>query len=330
MVYFLLELDIDSIKTIEPDISGNFITALSPNAFLLVESGLVRRKILQMNLGMAVEEKSDFISFVPFSPIHIKMNRITSERFYNMLQYLQKSFPIALRCTYQSFPPQQWCYPTRQIEPLAVLAGGRNFESLTLLSPPSPQARMKAKAGLILKNDGFIGFEVPQFFLTPYENGAHPWSEPVDKHSQPVSGCNLSHAANIAPVSLSASVQTASSDEPPVSVHPKQPVADQIPGGFFPDSAQAVVSMLASVVSNGPVGDPVLEPEFPPDSLHVSSVPESCDLDQTKRLPVPDAGPPKPAIRRRSLSQSKLPGFALPGLVAFPGLHPDALNLKLS
>ena len=83
-----------------------------------------------------------------------------------------------------------------------VLAGSRNFEALTLLGPPSPQAGMKAKAGLILKNDDFLGFEVAQFFLTPGENGVHPWREPEDKHVQPASGCNLSNAANIAPVAL--------------------------------------------------------------------------------------------------------------------------------
>jgi len=247
-----------------------------------------------------------------------------------MLQNLQESFPIAFRCAYQSLPPQQWRHPTGQIEPLAVLAGGRHSEALTLLGPPSPQAGMKAKASLILKNDGLIGLEVAQFFLTPRENGVHPRLEPEDKHSRLVSGCNLNDVASIAPVALSASVQNASSGEPPVWVHPKQPFVDRILGEAFPDFALAVVSLPALVESDVPVGDLVLEPEFPPDSLHVSSVPESCDLDQTKRLSIPDAGPPKPAIRQRSLSRSRLPGFALPRLVAFLGLLRGVPNLKLS
>ncbi len=81
-----------------------------------------------------------------------------------MLQHLQESLPIALRCSDQSLPPQQGSHPTGQIEPLAVLAGGRNFEAFTLLGLSSPQSRMKAKTGLILKNDGLIRFEVAQFF----------------------------------------------------------------------------------------------------------------------------------------------------------------------
>ncbi len=34
-----------------------------------------------MNLSMALEEKPDFFSFVPFSAINIEINRIASEFF---------------------------------------------------------------------------------------------------------------------------------------------------------------------------------------------------------------------------------------------------------
>ena len=80
MVYFFLELDIDGIKAIKPDISGNFIFTLSPNAFLLVEGRLVRREILQMDLSVTLKKKSDFFSFMPFSPINKEIDRIASER----------------------------------------------------------------------------------------------------------------------------------------------------------------------------------------------------------------------------------------------------------
>ena len=283
-----------------------------------------------MNLSMALEEKSDLFSFVPFSPIHIEIDRIASECFAHMLQHLEESLPVALRGSYQSLPPQQGCHPTGQIEPLTVLAGGRHFEALPLLGPASSQTGMKAKTGFILKNDGFIGFEVAQFFLIPCENGGHPWREPEDKHSLPVSDCNLSDAASIAPGALSALCQNASSNELPAWGHPKQPLTDQIPEESFPDVALAVASLPASIESHGLGGDPVLKSEFPPDSLHVSSVPESCDLDLKKRLSIPDAGPPKPAIRRRPLSQSRLPGLALPGLLDFRGWLRSASNLRLS
>jgi hypothetical protein len=81
MVYFSLESDIDRLQTIKPDIMGDFVFSLSPDALLLIESGLIRREILQMNLGMSLEEKSDFFPFMPFSPIYKEIDHITAEGF---------------------------------------------------------------------------------------------------------------------------------------------------------------------------------------------------------------------------------------------------------
>jgi len=78
-----------------------------------------------------------------------------------------------------------------------MLAGGWDFKPLSFLSPPSSQMGMQAEAGLILKNNGLIGLEVVQFFLTPGENGGRPWRELEDKHNRPVSGCNLSDASRM-------------------------------------------------------------------------------------------------------------------------------------
>ncbi len=81
MVYFALESDIDRLQAIEPDIMSDFVFSLSPNALLLIESGLIRRKILQMNLGMSLEEKPNFFPFMPFRSIHKEIERVTAEGF---------------------------------------------------------------------------------------------------------------------------------------------------------------------------------------------------------------------------------------------------------
>ena len=99
---------------------------------------------------------------------------------------------------------------------------------------------MQAKAGLILENDGFIKLKVAQFFLIPGENGAHLWHEPEDKHNRPASDCNLSDAASIGLAAPLASIQSASLDASPASVHPKMLSEDQIPREAFPDLALAV------------------------------------------------------------------------------------------
>ena len=79
MVDFSLEPDIDRLQIIKPDIMSGFVFPLSPNVLLLIESRLIRRKIRQMNLAMSLEEKPDFFSFMPFSPIYKEKDSITTE-----------------------------------------------------------------------------------------------------------------------------------------------------------------------------------------------------------------------------------------------------------
>ena len=79
MVDFPLEPDIDRLQAIKPDIMSSFVFSLSPNVFLLIESRLIRRQILQMNLAMSLEEKPDFFSLMPFSPIYKEIKSITAE-----------------------------------------------------------------------------------------------------------------------------------------------------------------------------------------------------------------------------------------------------------
>jgi len=77
-----------------------------------------------------------------------------------MLQYSYESLTITLFGSYQPLHTQSRRYPSGQIEPLLVLAGSRHFKAFTNLRPPSSQARMQAKAGLILENNDFIEREV--------------------------------------------------------------------------------------------------------------------------------------------------------------------------
>jgi hypothetical protein len=85
MVYFALESDINRLQILKPDIVGGFVFTLPPDVFLLIESGLVRRKIRQVNLSVSVEEKSDLFPFMPFSPIDKEIERVTTKCFQHML-----------------------------------------------------------------------------------------------------------------------------------------------------------------------------------------------------------------------------------------------------
>lgn len=330
MIHLAFESEICGVEAIEPDIARDFISALSPDAFLFIESWLVRRKVLEVNPGMVLEKKPDRFALVPVGAINIEMDGIASERSEHVLEDLEECLPVAPGRAYDSFPSQHGRHPTGQIEPLSVLAGSGDFETLALLSPTSPKARMETKASLILKDNRFIGFEAGQFFLTPDENRLRPWPEPEGKHSQPVSDCNPSGATSIGPVGPSDALQSPSSGVSPASARPRQRGAGQTPGASSPSLAAVAASARMSVDSDGLASAWGEEPESHLDLHHVSIVPESRDLDPTKRLPAPAAGPPKPTTARQFLIPPMSPELASPLPVAFLWLHRDASKSRLS
>src|SRR4030042_4844976 len=116
MINLIPESNIDDIEVIKPNIPGDFISTPAPDVFLLIKGGLIWRKVFQMNLSMALQEKLDLFSFMPFSTIHIEINDITTELFQHMLQHLQKSLLITSGNAYQPFSPQQGRHPAGQIE----------------------------------------------------------------------------------------------------------------------------------------------------------------------------------------------------------------------
>jgi len=330
VIHFTFESEICGVETIEPDIARDFISALSPNAFLFIESWLVRRKVLEIDPGMVLEKELDWFALMPVGAINIKKDGIAWQSSEHVLEDIEESLPVAPGRAYDSFPPQQGCHPAGQVEPLSVLAGGGDFETLALLSPTSPKAGMETEASFILKDNRFIGFESGQFFLTPDGNRLNPWPEPGDKHSQPVSDCNPSGATSIGPVVPSGALQSPSSGESPALTRPMQLAVDQTPVASSPSLAAIAASARMSADSDGLAAAWGAEPESHLDLHHVSSVPESYDLDPTKRLPVPDAGPPKPTTGRRSSIPPMRPELASLIPVAFLWLPRDASESRLS
>jgi hypothetical protein len=320
MVDFALESEIEGVKAIEPDVPGDFVSALSPDAFLFVKSWLVGREVLDVNPGMTLQKELDFITLVPVGSVHIEVYGIASKCPEHMLQHLQEPLAVASGRAYQPFPPQQGRHPAREVEPFPMLAGGGHFEPLALNSPPSPQPGMEAKASLILKHDGLIGLELGQFFLTLGESSVRPWPGLEDKHSRPFSGCSPSGAASTGPAVSSASLQSPFSGELPALVRPTCSSAGQTPGEASPGLAVAGPSTRVSVGPDAPVGAWAPMPECRSGLHHEPIVPESCDLGPAKRLLFLDAGPPKPAAGQQSLALAMPPEFASPGPAAFPSL----------
>ena len=326
----MLELRVDGIQVIEPGILGDFVAALPPDPLLGVQGRLVRGKILQVNNRVAFQKKPDSFTFMPAGPIHVKPDIVTGKLLPDMLQDFQEALRITAGSSDQSLLAQERGDPAEQIEPLAVLAGSGDTKTLAFLGPATPQARMKAKTGFILKNDGLIGLQRLQFFLTPVETRGHLFSEPERRHSWPVSGCNLTGASSSALGGLSASRQNAPSGKLPASARPRQPGTGRIYGDFLPGPPSSGAADRDSAQRDDPDGASVSGLGSLPYLPDESSAPVLWDLAQTKRLSIPDAGPPKPATRRRSLCRSTPPGLALPRPAVSVGSLPCQPKLKPS
>ena len=278
MAYSHVERSVEGVKGIKPDIFSDFVATLAPYAFLWIKRRLVRGKILQMNLSVGFQKKFNLFASMPRGSIRIEEDIIALELSQQVTQHFQESLPIAPDCSDQPLPAQERRHPTRQIEPVVVLAFGGNPKSFAPLGPTPPQAGMKAKASLILKNNGLSGFKIAQFFLTPFENCGSLRRGPEDKHSCPALGSSLIGAATSELAELSASVRNAALGVPPMLAHPRQLWAGRILGVSFPGPAPTVVSRQPLTEWDDPDGASVLERGSPLGSLHESSDPKSCGL----------------------------------------------------
>src|SRR4030042_2308576 len=101
MVNLALELKIDAVKAIEPDVTGDFVSALSPDALLFIEGWLVRGKVLKMDSGVVLDKEADCFAFVPLGAVHIEMDSVASESSEHVIKDLQESLSVALGGAYE-------------------------------------------------------------------------------------------------------------------------------------------------------------------------------------------------------------------------------------
>lgn len=330
MVDFALESEVYGVEIVDPRVAGDLVSALPPNILLFVESRLVWRKVLKMDPGVALDKELHLHSFMPVGSVNIEMDGIASERTKHMPEDEQESLAVATGGAYETLPAQQWRHPPGQIEPFSVLTGSGHFEAFTSFGPPSSKTRMETETRFILKDNRFISFELGEFFLTRPENPRRPWREPASRRTQPASDCSLSDATSTAPVAPSVALQNPASDESPESAHPRQLALCQSLAASSPNRAVAADSARMSVGPCAPAVAWVPKPVPRLDLYHLPSVPESCDSDRARCLPLPEVGPPKPTASQRSLVPSMHLEAASPVPTAPLWSPLGALLLKLS
>ena len=148
---------------------------------------------------MRLNKKFYLFSSMPSGSIDIQPDRIPWEPLIEMLQATEESFSISLRQPHKALSTQQRSYPAEDIEPLAVLAGGRDPKPFSSLCPTDPQTRMQGETGLVLKDDRLSGSQGPQFFLTICGTSCFLRPGPASRNSWLSSNDTLIDASNIGP-----------------------------------------------------------------------------------------------------------------------------------
>ena len=208
------------LQVIEPPIGRAFIADTTPDPLLRIQRGLIGWQEVQPYLGMAVEEPVDLLSPMPTRSIHIEPHRVASQPAHHLPEYPQEAVPISSDRPHQTVTSQQRGDPSRQIQPLLVLAGGGNAQALTPQRPASSKTGMHRKAALILEDHRFLRSQRVEFFLTPAENA---WPEPSaleDTRRKPAWVDTPTDAASSGPVARSDESRTGALHARPRSAHP--------------------------------------------------------------------------------------------------------------
>lgn len=319
----------NAIQRLEPMIGGDLIADLSPDPLLRVQRRLIHRQIFQSQSSMGLKKRVNGRTPMPLGSVDIQPDDGASEFRINMPQIFHESFCVPFGDTNHPPTPKPGSHPTEDIEPLPMLTGGGNTQSLAPLSPASAHTRMQRKTRFVFKDDDFLGTETTQFFLKPDGTSEHPWLWLANMNRLPASEYIPADASTVGLAVPLSVPQTGVSDEPLTSAHPIEPGLSQTPTAIslnlsLPAYAHLLligyaVHSLASILR-------IL--------TLVYLLPASSDLDSDAsilihRLSILVADPPVSATGPLSLTLSRLQGFPLHRLPDAPESLPDALRIWL-
>jgi hypothetical protein len=92
-------------------------------------------------------------SFMPGSIIRPKINNQALETGHNLCEHFQEPISVSTHPLNNSMEAIERIDPTKKIEALLVLASGVDVRFGSLLSPDSPEPRMKGETGFIFNLD---------------------------------------------------------------------------------------------------------------------------------------------------------------------------------
>lgn len=320
----------NKVETFEPAIRRSFIPYLMPDPLLGVKTRLIRGQVPEAKARVCLYKEVNLLPLMPSGPIYIQPYREASQVATKMLQARKESFSVSMGPSDHPPSAQQRSHPSKQIQTLAMLARRRNPQPASSLCPSYPQTRVQGKPRFVFKNDGFLRSQMSEFFLRPDESVWHLRSLPEDTYTLPASVDTLTGASRTEPDEPSRLSRTDASDGPRAWDRPIGRAGARMPQETSPGLLLTVFAPSASNVADALVASQV-PALLPRDRLPgASRDSNSGALSPTRRLSIPDAGPPVPARAPRSLFPCVLPGFAVPWPVNALGSLLDALPLRLN
>jgi len=317
------------IEAFKPAIGSGLVPHLPPDSLLHIQPGLIAGQVCQVQARVCPKEHLHLFSSMPSGSVYIQPDRISTQSPIQQFQTIQKAISITTWCPHKFSASKQRSHPSKDIQPCAMLARGGDSKPLTPLSPPEPQARMQAKARLILKNYRFSGSQALEFFLMSSGTSLPPLFAPEDMNNSPVSTDSPTGASKSVPGAPSALSHTGASNVARAWGRPTAHDSSRIPMGHFLSRSQAALESTWSSALDDQDGSLTSAPLAPPCSLYASKYSSSDASGLRHRLSIPAAVPPIPATKPQPLSQCGLPACPEQRPTDDLDLLQDALTLDL-
>ena len=246
---------------------------------------------------------------MPAGSIHIKPDGMPLQSLVEMTEDFEETLPISSFCLNHPIPSQQGSHPARNVQALVMLTGGGDAKTPSLHSPPPTQSGMEAKACLVLEDHRLLRSQRLKFFLKSSEISGHLRLSLVSKSNWPASGGIPDDASSSGPVLLLRLSQSVALNGSPPWGHPTGLDSAQTLEVTSPSGLGALSGSLVPIGWVCQASAWALRPLILLRSLHESTGLDSCASSPRPRLSIPGADPPRPGVKRQSLSRSRLRGF---------------------
>ena len=217
---------------------------------------------------MLSEELSDWITPMPTCSVNIQPDSVATKLAIKVSQHFEKTFSVAAFRLDHPGTTQKRSHPSGNIQTFLMLAGCRNFQSLSDKRPAAAKPRVHGKATFVLKNNGFFRTQCFEFFLGSWQTSLHPRPLLGDRHGWLASNDTRADASNTGLDGLSVLSRTGAVNGLPRWGHPTEHDLIRTSGAIAPgevlterrSSASSELDGLAAFSGQGLRRRPCLPP----------------------------------------------------------------------